>query len=102
MKHFKFYDKQDILFLTRIRRFETKLGEQLQVIKDKTQLEQSLDQSTASYVLLGIPEDIGVKANFGIGGTDSVWIPFLNYLLNTQSNDFFSGSEVLLLGHFEI
>jgi formiminoglutamase len=27
MKHFKFYNKQDILYLTKIRRFETKLGD---------------------------------------------------------------------------
>jgi formiminoglutamase len=52
-------------------------------------------------VVVGIPEDIGVKANLGIGGTDSAWIPFLQAFLNIQSNDFFEGSEVLLLGHFD-
>jgi formiminoglutamase len=101
MKHFKYYDKQDLLFLTKIRRFETKLGEQVQVIKDKGNLELSLEQSTAVYVLLGIPEDIGVQANLGVGGCDSVWIPFLTAFLNTQSNDFLPGSELLLLGHFD-
>lgn len=68
MGHFRFYNKQDILSLTRIRRFETKLGERLQVLADPNQLEASLQQSSASFVLLGIPEDIGVKANMGIGG----------------------------------
>jgi formiminoglutamase len=65
------------------------------------QLEQSLQNSSAGFVLLGIPEDIGVKANHGIGGADSSWIPFLQAFLNTQSNDFLEGGELLLLGHFD-
>ncbi|MEO6316119.1 MAG: formimidoylglutamase [Chitinophagaceae bacterium] len=99
--HFKYYDKDDVLSLTRIRRFETKLGERIQVINDNNHLEQSLRQSSARYVLFGIPEDIGVKGNYGIGGTDSVWTPFLSAFLNIQSNDFLSGEELLLLGHFD-
>jgi formiminoglutamase len=101
MSHFKFYHKQDILSLTRIRRFETKLGERLQVINNPNALEASLQQSTAGFVLFGIPEDIGVKANMGIGGADSAWLPFLQAFLNTQSNDFMEGGNVLLLGHFD-
>lgn len=99
--HFKFYDKEDVLSLTRIRRFETKLGERIRVINNKHHLEQSLQQSTATYVLFGIPEDIGVRANYGTGGTDSAWIPFLTAFLNVQSNDFIGGEEILLLGHFD-
>lgn len=101
MSHFKFYHKQDVLSLTRIRRFETKLGERLQVLADPHQLEASLQQSSASFVLIGIPEDIGVKANMGIGGADSAWLAFLQAFLNVQSNDFFEGSNILLLGHFD-
>ncbi len=101
MQRFRFYNKEDVLTLTKIRRFETKLGERVQLISDKDQLEQSLEQSKAKYVLFGIPEDIGVKANDGIGGTDTAWFPFLTSFLNIQSNDFFSGDEVLLLGHFD-
>jgi formiminoglutamase len=101
MKHFKFYNKHDILSLTKIRRFETKLGERVHYLADKSQLEISLQQSPAKYVLIGIPEDIGVKANHGVGGTDSVWVPFLTSFLNIQSNDFVVGDELLLLGHFD-
>ncbi|MFW1410820.1 hypothetical protein ACEWAY_23085, partial [Vibrio parahaemolyticus] len=46
-------------------------------------------------------EDIGVKANGGIGGADSAWLPFLKAFLNIQSNDFLEGSDILLLGHFD-
>ncbi len=101
MSHFKFYNKHDVLSVTRIRRFETKLGERVQVIKDPDALETSLQNSSASFVLLGIPEDIGVKANMGIGGTDSAWLAFLHAFLNIQSNDFLEGGSILLLGHFD-
>lgn len=101
MSRFKFYDKRDVLSLTRIRRFETKLGERLQVIADPNALEASLQESSAAFVLLGIPEDIGVKANMGIGGTDSAWLAFLHSFLNIQSNDFLEGGNILLLGHFD-
>lgn len=101
MQHFKFYNKQDILYLTRLRRFETKLGERMQVLTGIDQFEEKLSSSPARFVLFGIPEDIGVKANYGKGGTDSVWLPFLTALLNTQSNDFFTGEELMVLGHFD-
>lgn len=101
MKHFQVYSRQDVLSLTKVRRFETKLGERLQVITDKTDLHESLAGSSAEYILFGIPEDIGIHANYGLGGADSAWKPFISVFLNIQSNDFFSGEEVLLLGHFD-
>jgi formiminoglutamase len=101
MKHFKVYSRQDILSLTKVRKFETKLGERLQIIADKADLQESLSNSSARYILFGIQEDIGIRANHGTGGADSSWIPFLSAFLNIQSNDFFTGDEVLLLGHFD-
>jgi len=101
MQHLKVYSKQDVLSLTKIRRFETKLGERVQVAGNDKNVDQSIQESTAKFVLVGVPEDIGVKANMGVGGADSSWIPFLQAFLNIQSNDFFDGVEVLLLGHFD-
>jgi formiminoglutamase len=101
MRHLKVYTKQDVLSLTKLRRFETKLGEQLRVVNDAGNIEETLKKSTAKFVLFGIPEDLGAKANYGIGGADTLWIPFLQSLLNIQSNDFFDGGEVLLIGHFD-
>ena len=101
MKHFKFYTKEDILSVTKIRRFETKLGERILNISQDGEWFEVLQHSKAKYVLLGIPEDIGVKANYGTGGADTVWLPFLTAFLNIQSNDFFTGDDVLLLGHFD-
>ena len=101
MQHLKIYNKQDILSLTRLRRFETKIGERLQVISDAKNIEQSIAQSNAKFVLAGVPEDIGVKADLGLGGADTAWVPFLEAFFKIQSNDFFEGSEVLVAGHFD-
>ena len=101
MKHFKFYTKEDILSLTKIRRFETKIGERIKHLTSKDNWAEALNQSSAKYVILGIPEDIGVKANYGIGGADTAWLPFLSGFLNNQSNDFLTGENILLLGHFD-
>jgi len=68
MKHFKFYSKEDILSMTRVRRFGTMMGERLQFLKPGSEWPEVIQESTAKYVLLGIPEDFGVKANYGIGG----------------------------------
>ncbi len=101
MQHLKIYNKQDVLSLTQLRRFETKLGERLLVASSPGDISQAIQSTPARYIVLGIPEDLGVKANDSIGGADTAWIPFLQAFLNIQSNDFFSGEEVLLLGHFD-
>jgi formiminoglutamase len=98
--HFRFYKRQDILNLTRLRRFETKLGECLQTINDAP-LTEAIAGSKAKFVLLGIPEDIGIAGNYGTGGADTAWLPFLQSFCNVQSTDIFTGEEVLALGHFD-
>lgn len=101
MRHLKVYSKQDVLASTTIRRFETKIGERVQVIKDPKQLEESLQNTNARYVVVGIMETIGAKANLSTIETECVWKPFLHSFLNIQSNDFLEGEEILLLGHFD-
>ncbi len=101
MQHLKIYTKQDILKHTNIRRFETKLGERLQIISNPKDIEDSLQHTTARYIIIGVPEDIGVRANLGVGGADTAWASFLSAFLNSQSNDFLQGEEILLLGHFD-
>jgi formiminoglutamase len=101
MEHFKFYNKQDILSLTVLRRYETKLGERLQCAPSEAAFESFLQSTKAKYIIVGIPEDIGIRANSGIAGADTAWIPFLQAFLNIQSNDFLFGEEIALLGHFD-
>jgi len=84
-----------------MRRFETKLGEMVQVAESPGNIELSIQQSKAPFVIVGIPEDIGIKGNLGIGGADTAFLPFLQSFLNTQSNDFLHGEEIFMLGHFD-
>lgn len=81
------------------REGETKIGQKIQLLSDDDL--NSLTDSTARFVLLGIPEDIGVRANLGIGGAHTAWLPAVKALLNVQSTDLISGEEILLLGDFD-
>ncbi|HEY0059269.1 MAG TPA: arginase family protein [Flavisolibacter sp.] len=98
--HFKTYTKSDLLSLTKLRRFETKLGERLQVLQDVPGT-ASFEKLDAEYVVFGIPEDIGVQANEGTGGAGSAWLSFLQSFLNLQSNDFLNGDDIAVIGHFD-
>jgi len=99
--HFKQYNRTDILSLTQPRKFETKLGECVRCGTGSGLPEDDISQTKADYIIIGVPEDIGVKANLGNGGADSSWFPFLDSFLNFQSNDFLSGENVFMAGHFD-
>ena len=101
MKHFKKFSRHDILTYTSVRRFVTRVGERVHVADEKLSIPDAIENSLCTYVLFGIPEDIGIRANMGLGGADSAWNSFLSAFLNIQSNDFFSGDEVLMLGYFD-
>lgn len=98
MDSFKIYTQGDVLALTNHRNGEVKLGEMVLVA---TSIDD-ITNSTSKFVLLGIPEDIGVRANLGIAGAKTAWEATLKSLLNMQSNPFLVGDEILVLGHFEI
>jgi formiminoglutamase len=95
------YSRSDVLSFTKVRKFETRLGEEILVAGDPANINASIEQSPAEYVLLGIPEDIGVRASEGQGGGETAWKYFLKNFLNIQSNDFLQGGNILLLGYFD-
>lgn len=98
--HFRRYGKPDILSFTHLRKYETKLGE-IVLCNDSLDFEKAVSETSAKYILFGIPEDIGVKANLGKGGANTCWLPFLESFLNIQSNDFLSGENIFLAGYFD-
>lgn len=100
MIHVKIYDRRYIRQLTRKRPGETKLGECVRTLPG-TGISEGLEQDPARYVLLGLPEDIGIRANYGRGGAHTAWQPALSNILNIQSNRFFKGDELLVLGHVD-
>jgi len=99
-EQFKRFDKTGILALTHLRKFETKLGE-IVLCDASGDFEKAISATSAKYIILGIPEDIGVRANFGNGGADSAWFPFLDSFLNIQSNDFLNGENIFVAGYFD-
>lgn len=98
MASFKIFSQNDVLSYVNKRDGETKIGESIQTIDQLSDLEKS----SAKFVLLGIPEDIGVRANYGIGGAHTAWIPALKSLLNLQQNNFLKGEDILVLGAFDV
>jgi formiminoglutamase len=100
LTHFKRYSKSDVMSLTSIRRFETKIGEEVSVLSEGD-IVQAVRNLSAQYVIIGIPEDIGVQANYGKPGTSTAWLPFLQAFLNCQSNDFLTGEDIAVIGHFD-
>ncbi|MCJ0741769.1 formimidoylglutamase [Pedobacter montanisoli] len=101
MDSFKIYTQEDIKAHVKLRKGETKLGEKIQILNGSLSA-QHLKISKARVVILGIPEDIGVRANYGVGGAKTAWQAFLPAFLNLQQNIFLNGEDILLLGHFEI
>ncbi|SEQ80169.1 formimidoylglutamase [Pedobacter rhizosphaerae] len=107
MDSFKIYAQKDIDQLILRREGEVKLGEKVALcaVSENDSLPMALEKltlSSAKFVLLGIPEDIGVRANGGIAGASSAWKTSLTAFLNIQSNRFLTGAEIMILGHFEI
>lgn len=84
--------------VTQHRSGEVKFGEKMLTVPKGVSPENFLQQCEAPYVLLGLPEDIGVRANFGKPGTDSAWESALAAIANIQHNKFCKGSRILALG----
>ncbi|WP_124979843.1 formimidoylglutamase [Nonlabens xiamenensis] len=65
-------------------------------------LEQmELESIDASYVLMGIPEDIGVRANMGRAGAAQAWEAFLKTFLSLQHSPLNDATRFAMLGQVE-
>jgi len=97
MNGLKIYRNPDIEKLISRRKGEIKFGENLQFVKNLDDLETS----SARYVLLGIQEDIGVRANYGRSGASNAWKAVLKSLVNIQVNRFNNPENIILLGELD-
>lgn len=95
------YTRESLNALISKREGETKFGEKVDTLSSKENLVEQLQQSKAKYVLFGIPEDIGIRANRGKAGATTAWKAGLQSLLNTQDNAFNKGKKLLVLGHLD-
>ncbi|MCM4159625.1 formimidoylglutamase [Antarcticibacterium flavum] len=97
MENFKIYNSRTVEKLIITREGETKFGEKIKFVEGFEQLKNI----PAKYVLVGIPEDIGVRANRGKEGTAKAWHVALKSLLNVQSNRYSNAEDLILLGEIE-
>ncbi len=80
---------------------EVRLGAAWHYLNPLLALEDALAaavQHGCRFALLGIPEDIGPRANSGNGGADLGFNAFLSRFINLQANQFAAAGELLLAG----
>lgn len=92
----------DLAKVTNHRSGEIKFGEKMVIIPKGSNILDFLKESDAKYVLLGIPEDIGVRANYGRPGAASAWECAIKSIANIQHNRFAKGSQIIVVGHINV
>lgn len=91
----------DLSPLQQRRDGETRLGESLQFLNPLLPLADALENAVAQgckYAIIGVPEDIGPRANLGNGGAELGFQAFLSRFLNLQHNETIQPQQILLIG----
>ncbi|HET8839677.1 MAG TPA: formimidoylglutamase [Flavobacteriaceae bacterium] len=97
MEKFNIYSKETIADLISERSGEIKFGQRIQFV---SALEE-LKSSSAKFVIFGVPEDIGIRANYGKPGAVTAWNAFLPAFLNIQKNRYNFPGNCILLGELD-
>ncbi len=97
MEGIKLYNYKNVNKWINTRQGESKFGEKVTYLENFDEL----SHHKAKYVILGIPEDIGVRANHGKPGTAGAWQVCLRALLNTQANRYTNPENVIILGEVD-
>ena len=92
----------DLAKVTNHRSGESKFGETMLTVPKDVEPADFLASCPARYVLLGIPEDIGVRANFGRPGAASAWKSAIKAIANIQQNKYCKGYDILVLGTLDV
>lgn len=98
------FTQQQLHHYCQPRAGETRLGEMLLLPQPQLSVTENLaDARTRGcrFVLLGIPEDIGPRANLGQGGAELGWQAFVSKFLTMQHNEFIPSGQILLLGQVD-
>ena len=99
MQNFKLLNTNRLTDLISKRPGEVKLGEKIRVLESSHNIYEQIKDLDVKYVIFGVKEDLGVRANFGIPGTKITWKKFLLSFLNIQNNSFINANGILVLGH---
>ena len=92
----------DLAKITNHRSGEIKFGEKMITVPKDTDSLTFLTTCEAKYVLFGIPEDIGIRANFGRPGAASAWDSAIKSIANIQHNRFCKGNQLFILGQLNV
>jgi formiminoglutamase len=92
----------DLAKVTNHRSGELKFGEKMFTIPKGISPLEYLKQCEAKFVLLGIPEDVGVRANLGRPGAATAWESAIKGIANIQHNRFCKGNQILVLGTLDV
>ena len=93
----QFYTTEDLKKHSSSRQGEEKFGQAVGLVNSW----QALEKSNATYAVLGIAEDVGVRANMGRSGAEKAWSSCLSALCNIQSNSYTNPSNTIILGEID-
>ena len=96
MKYLIPFTKENVAQFISPRVSEIKIGESISLIKN------NLASTPGKFVIIGISEDIGAKANHGNAGAKNSWKAFLSKFLNMQANGFINTNEIILAGEINL
>ena len=101
----KIYNESTVKELCSGRAGELKAWQSMALLDARDNIQQALADAVQfgmRFVLLGICEDIGPRANLGKGGAQYAWPAFLQRFLNQPHNDAIAMQKVLLLGEVNL
>src|SRR6218665_709257 len=92
----------DLAKVTNHRSGEVKFGEKMLTVPKGENCHDYLKKCDAQYVLFGIPEDVGIRANYGRPGASSAWKSAISSIANIQHNRFCKGSQIVIIGQLDV
>ena len=92
----------DLAKITNYRSGEVKFGEKMVLIPPDQLILDFLKSCESQFVLFGIPEDIGIRANYGRPGASTAWENTIKSVVNIQHNRFCKGSQIIVLGQLNV
>jgi len=99
MENFEYFNTNTLSQHLVLRKDETKFGEKIKYPSNQeVSLSDFLNETKASFIVFGIKEFAGIKANFGRVGDTHSWDVFLSSFLNIQNNKYLKASNVAVLG----
>lgn len=77
---------------------EIRFGEKMYTLPKDQDPVAYMRECPARFVLFGIPEDIGIRANSGKSNASPAWNVAIAEIANIQHNKFCKGDDILVLG----